>query len=84
MTEKKSYNLDALTGGDTDDMDLCQQYGINPQYAYTPKINDVMFETIRESSINDLIRAGKSREEAIRTASEWESSAKARAKELMK
>lgn len=39
---KKSYNFDALRGGKTDDMELVQEYGLPPEVAYTPQINDAI------------------------------------------
>ena len=39
---QKSYNFDALRGGKTDDMELVQEYGLPPEVAYTPQINDAI------------------------------------------
>jgi len=82
--EKKNYNLDALTGGDMTDIELCAQYGINPAYANTPKINDEMFRVMHESSIRDLMKAGKTEEEAKREAASYTEQAKRHAESLLK
>lgn len=82
--EKKNYNLDALTGGDTDDMELCSQYGIDPAFAYTPMINDKMFETMHESSVNDMIRAGYTKGQALELTDKYVANARERAKTILK
>jgi len=56
----KSHNYDAQMGGDTDDMELCQRYGIDRTLAYTPKINEALRLAIREENVNDLTRGGYS------------------------
>lgn len=81
---KKNYNLDALTGGDTDDMELCVQYGLNPDFAYTPMINDEMFKAVNKSSVRDMIKAGYSEEEAIKEANAYTAQAKERLSDILK
>jgi hypothetical protein len=81
---KKSYNLDALTGGDTDDLDLCDKYNINPNFAYTPMINDKMFEAINRESIAEMIKAGYTEGQAKELADQQTKSARAHASEFLK
>jgi hypothetical protein len=81
--ERKNYNLDYLTGGDTTDIELCAQYGINPAYANTPRINDEMFRIINESSVRDMMKAGKTRQEAIEESNKFTRQAKQRATEIL-
>jgi hypothetical protein len=58
MAIKKNYNLDAMTGGDTDDLDLCDKYNIDPALAYTPMINDAMFKVMNQESVAAMIADG--------------------------
>lgn len=60
----KSYNYDAQMGGNTDDMELCQRYGLDSSLAYTPNINEALRQAIRQENFNDLVRAGYSEGQA--------------------
>ena len=66
--EKKNYNYDAQLGGDTDDMELCNRYGIDQTLAYTPAINEAVRKSVREENVNDLIKGGYSRGQAMSIA----------------
>jgi len=61
---KQSHNYDAKLGGDTDDMELVQRYGLDPKVAYTPAINDAMRKAISAENIVDLQRGGYSEGQA--------------------
>lgn len=84
MADKKSFNLDAQLGGDTDDMELCQRYGLDPALAYTPKINDAIFNAVQKESEQDLLRGGMEPRQAVKTAQESSEAARAFASGLRK
>lgn len=60
----KSYNYDAQLGGDTDDLELCQHYGLDSSLAYTPQINEAIRQAVRTENVNDLLTAGYSEGQA--------------------
>jgi hypothetical protein len=64
----KSFNYDAQLGGDTDDMELVQRYSLNPELAYTPKINEAIRQAVRSENVQDLLRAGYSEGQALSVA----------------
>ena len=51
---KKNYNMMALRGAAIDDMEYIEAFGLDPEIAYTPKLNDVMLDV----AYNDNIKAG--------------------------
>ena len=65
---QKSYNLDSQLGGDTDDMELVQRYGINPELAYTSGINEAIFKAVHDESVRDGIEGGLTPEQAMKSA----------------
>jgi hypothetical protein len=81
---KQSYNLDAMTGGDTDDLDLCDKYNINPDFAYTPMINEEMFKAMNRESIAEMIKAGYTEGQAKELADQQTRSARNHASEVLK
>lgn len=58
---KKSYNYLALRGAGVDDMEFVEEFGLDPNVAYTPKINDVMLEM----TYNQNIEAGTDPDKAM-------------------
>lgn len=74
---KQNYNYDAQLGGDTDDMELCQRYGIDPSFAYTPEINEHIRKAVRDENVKDLLTAGYSEGQARSMADKNFNSAKA-------
>jgi len=44
MSEKKSYNYLALRGAGVDDMEYVEQFGLDPNSAYSNKINEDMLQ----------------------------------------
>lgn len=61
---KRNYNRLALQGLQIDDMEFVQEFGLNPDVAYTPRINKVMSELMEQKNIRELINIGKSESEA--------------------
>lgn len=84
MVTKKNYNLDALTGGDTDDLDLCDKYNINPNLAYTPMINDAMFKVMNQESVDAMVQDGYTFDQAKKLSDQQTASAKEHASSLLK
>lgn len=73
MPDNKSYNYLALRGAGVDDMEFVEQYGLNPDVAYTPKINDVMLEVVYQQNIEagiDEATAMKNKADASRNIKE--------------
>lgn len=60
--DKKNYNMMALRGAAIDDMEYIEAFGLDPEIAYTPKLNDVMLDV----AYNDNIKAGMDEAEAIK------------------
>ena len=52
MAEKKSYNHLALRGAPVDDMEFVEQFGLDPELAYTPKLNEVLMDRMEQDNIN--------------------------------
>ena len=48
----KSYNYLALRGAGVDDMEFVEQFGLDPEIAYTPKINDAMLDITYQQNID--------------------------------
>ena len=62
MSEKKSFNYLALRGAPVDDMEYVETFGLDPEVAYTNKINEVMLE----HNYKQAIERGTSEEEAAK------------------
>ena len=62
MAEQQNYNYLALRGGNVDDMEFVDQFGLDPDVAYTPKINDVMLEQV----YNENVAAGTDPQKAMK------------------
>ena len=52
MAEKKSYNHLALRGAPVDDMEFVEEFGLDPELAYTPKLNEVLMNRMEQDNIN--------------------------------
>ena len=55
MAEKKSYNHLALRGAPVDDMEFVEQFGLDPELAYTPELNNVLMDRMEQDNINFYI-----------------------------
>ena len=67
MAEQQNFNYLALRGGNVDDMEFVDQFGLDPAVAYTPKINDVMLEQVYNENVaagTEPAVANKNRREA--------------------
>jgi len=51
MEKPKSFNAAALMGMDVDDMEYVEEFELDFDLAYTPRINDAMLEKIYEENI---------------------------------
>ena len=53
-SSRKNYNIEALRGGERDDMEYVEQYGLNPELAYTPELITALADVqMRDSIDND-------------------------------
>ena len=59
----KSYNYLALRGNGVDDMEFVDKYGLDPNIAYTPKINEVMLDMTMQQNIDSGMNADMARKE---------------------
>ena len=75
MAEKKNYNVGHLLGQDIDDLEVCQNLGLDPALAYTPEINKAATDAVYIRNIEDGVRSGLSEEEAITIAKQKRSEA---------
>ena len=57
----KSYNYLALRGAGVDDMEFVEQFNLDPNVAYTPKINDAMLDI----TYNQNLEAGVPEDQAM-------------------
>ena len=51
ISSRKSYNYLALRGAGVDDMEYVEQFGLDPNVAYTPKINDAMLDITYQQNL---------------------------------
>lgn len=49
---KKSFNPEALRGGQMDDMEIVETMGLDPAVAYTPAINTAMLDKVEKDNID--------------------------------
>ena len=75
MADKKSYNHLALRGAPVDDMEFVEHLGLDPEVAYTPKINQVMLDRNEQMNIETLIEEGMDAESAASKAAQTKENA---------
>ncbi len=68
----KSYNHLALRGAKVDDMEFVEQFNLNPDVAYTPRINDEMLNLTYKQNIE----AGIDEKQAMKNKIEAEKNIK--------
>ena len=66
MADHKSYNMEALRGAPTDDMEYVEHLGLDPSVAYSDKINEAMLDLTYKQSI----AGGTSEEDAMKNRTE--------------
>ena len=64
ISSRKSYNHEALRGGELDDMEVVESLGLDPKVAYTPAINDAVAQKVWQSNYDFYIESGMSESEA--------------------
>ena len=84
MAEPKNYNRMALQGWDVDDMEVVQQFGLDPSLAYTPEINDVMIEKMYNDNVQGYMKQGMTEQEARSKAGASRSKVRADVNALLK
>ena len=84
MSKNTNFNVLALQGADTDDMEYIEQFKLNPDLAYTPGINDAMLDSVRQENLEFFRSEGMPEKEALSKANEYHSTAKASIKQLLK
>jgi len=84
MSLKNSYNTMALQGLEFDDMEFVDQFNLDPNLAYTPKINFAMLDNVYQKNINNLVEEGIPRDKAKIQAGRLRADAKKKVMELMK
>lgn len=68
--ERKNHNVAWMLGHDIDDLEVCEDLGLDPSLAYTAQINKAATDAIYERNIKDGIRSGLSEKESIANARE--------------
>lgn len=59
-----SHNYIALRGGEVDDMEFVEEYGVPKEYAYTRKLNDFMLDLLQTKNEQFYMSEGKDEDEA--------------------
>jgi len=73
--ERKNHNVAWMMGQDIDDLEVCQNLGLDPSLAYTPEINRAAVDAVYIKNIEDGIKSGLTKEEAIEIAKKQRSDA---------
>lgn len=82
---KKNYNVLALRGFQMDDMEYIKQFNLDPNLAYTPKLNDFMLDKVYEENIKGLQDYhGLAEKDAKREAGRMRASAKRQIESLLR
>ena len=63
-TSSRNYNVLALRGGDVDDMEYVEEFGVPKEYAHSKKLNDYMLDKVQTENENMYIKDGMSNDEA--------------------
>ena len=66
--QRKNHNVAWMMGHDIDDLEVCEDLGLDPSLAYTPQINKAATDAVYERNVKDGIRSGLSEEESIANA----------------
>lgn len=84
MTVKKNFNVIALRGGRMDDMEYVAEFDLDPELAYTPKINDAMLRKVHSENIEYYMDEGMTFKQAKYKADENMSVARKSIQQLLK
>ena len=84
ISSRKNYNVLALRGEDIDDMEVVQDYGLDPKLAYTPGINTAMLDKIEKETISRRLEKGQTEAEARTMARNNRRAAEASISKLLK
>jgi len=66
--QRKNHNVAWMMGHDIDDLEVCEDLGLDPSLAYTPQINKAATDAVYERNVKDGIRSGLSEEESVANA----------------
>jgi hypothetical protein len=83
MAEKKNYNRLALQGIDIDDMEFVNEFNLDINVAYTPKINDVLLNRMYNANVEGYMKQGMPESKARSKAGQLRAKAKAQINELL-
>ena len=61
-TSSRNYNYLALNGTGVDDMEFVDTFGLDPNVAYTPAINDAMLDLVTTQNIDSGMSESKANE----------------------
>ena len=56
MNIKENHNIFAKRGLDMDDMEMCKDYNLDPNIAYTPQINQAMADIMFDKNVDNYQR----------------------------
>ena len=68
-TSSRNYNYLALRGSGVDDMEFVDTFGLDPNLAYTPGINDAMLDLTMKQNMDSGMSEKKAKEERSAAAS---------------
>lgn len=84
MNDKKNYNFMALQGIEISDEDYVDEYGVPPEYAYTPELNYWLIDKVYNENVQYLQdEEGLTMSQAQAEAGKIRDAKKAEVKELM-
>ena len=83
MPKQRNYNKMALQGWNVDDMEIVEQFNLDPALAYTPQLNDVMLDKVYDENYEGYVKNGHTEKEAASMAGKARSEAKASIDELL-
>ena len=82
-SSRKNYNYLALRGAGVDDMEFVEQFNLDPDIAYTPKLNEVMLDMTERDNVQTYLDDGMTDEEARSKAKDNRMTAERDLKELL-
>lgn len=72
----KNMNRIAKAGGDITDMEIVEEYGLDPSLAGTEGINDAMLDVVYDKNVAAMIESGMSESKAKADAGRMRAKAK--------
>lgn len=82
--KQKNYNRLALQGMEVNDMEFVKEYNLNPNVAYSNKINDAMLDLMYQENIKGYMMQGETEASAKSKAGRHRAEGKKEINNLLK